>query len=947
MSIRAIVKSVLSGDTLIVRPKELPEKGKPSKERLLHIAGLSAPRMGSINREDEPYSFSSREFLRKLLVGKEVAFNITHTLDSKNGNGPAGDREFATIYIAPAAPGQSPQDIAFLAVSSGWARVREGVGEGDEAVRRLGTDEAKRREALRNAEAQAKLDGKGLWAEQGESQCTVSFQMPPDPVAFIAEHKDQDIDAIVEQVRDGTQFRVRLLLDDSRHQFINLVLAGAKSPRSSARDGDSSMAEPWGEEAKHFAEVRVLQRLIKVRLLTAPANLGVSPFQSGPTPAAASKTSTNGASTLPAPTTGGPSIIIGTATHPNGNIAEFLCGAGLAKVIDWHAGILAPLGGLERLRAAERSAKEKRLCLWEGYGTTAKGTNGVAAHVDVATTKGSTFEATVVRIWGSDQLSLVAKGDEDGKERRVQLASVRGPRGAGVRETYWANEAKEYLRKRVIGKHVNVFVDYVKPKDGEYEERECVTITIGAHNENISEQLIVRGLATVLRHKRDDEDRSAELDKLVAAEQKAVEEEKGVHSQKEVALPRIVDASENASRASQYLPAWKRAGRHAAVVEFVASGSRFKLFLPKENAKLTFVLAGIRAPRAARSNTEKSEPYGLESQKHSSKYMQRDAEIVFDSTDKQGGFIGTMFVGGINVAVDLVREGLATVHTHSAEQLPGGRELIAAEEEAKAASKNIWSDLATQEAQPTADDGLGALAPEYLDVYVSAVRDSDPFGFSVQVLDPPSVSALEKLMSDFSLHHRSPTSASPAGFTPKLGDLVSAKFTEDDQWYRAKVKRVSVMRKEALLQFIDYGNEETLPFTRIRPLDTKFKGLPGQARDARLSFVKLPAKDKDYGPEAYRRFGRLTEGKKLVANIDHREGSLLHLRLIDPTDPNSAEDPLTCLNADLVREGLASIDKSCRYLSAYPQIVKKLQDAVEGAKADRLGMFEYGDVSED
>lgn len=44
---------MLSGDTVILRPKEQPEKGKPPKERVLHIAGISAPRMGSMNREDE------------------------------------------------------------------------------------------------------------------------------------------------------------------------------------------------------------------------------------------------------------------------------------------------------------------------------------------------------------------------------------------------------------------------------------------------------------------------------------------------------------------------------------------------------------------------------------------------------------------------------------------------------------------------------------------------------------------------------------------------------------------------------------------------------------------------------------------------------------------------------------------------------------------------------
>ena len=34
-----------------------------------------------------------------------------------------------------------------------------------------------------------------------------------------------------------------------------------------------------------------------------------------------------------------------------------------------------------------------------------------------------------------------------------------------------------------------------------------------------------------------------------------------------------------------------------------------------------------------------------------------DADLVFDSTDKQGGFIGSMYAGSTNIAVELVREG--------------------------------------------------------------------------------------------------------------------------------------------------------------------------------------------------------------------------------------------------------------------------------------------------
>lgn len=106
---------------------------------------------------------------------------------------------------------------------------------------------------------------------------------------------------------------------------------------------------------------------------------------------------------------------------------------------------MAPLGGLDKLRAAEKLAKDKRIGLWENFGPgkpvngSAGGATGTAA--PPSTTKGNTFEATVTRIWGSDQLSLVAKGQE--KERRVQLASVRGPRGTEGKQLYWANEAKE------------------------------------------------------------------------------------------------------------------------------------------------------------------------------------------------------------------------------------------------------------------------------------------------------------------------------------------------------------------------------------------------------------------------------------------------------------------------------------------------------------------------
>lgn len=45
-------------------------------------------------------------------------------------------------------------------------------------------------------------------------------------------------------------------------------------------------------------------------------------------------------------------------------------------------------------------------------------------------------------------------------------------------------------------------------------------------------------------------------------------------------------------KARQFLPFLQRAGRSEAVVEYVFSGSRLKLYLPKDTCLITFLLAG-------------------------------------------------------------------------------------------------------------------------------------------------------------------------------------------------------------------------------------------------------------------------------------------------------------------------------------------------------------------
>jgi staphylococcal nuclease domain-containing protein 1 len=77
--------------------------------------------------------------------------------------------------------------------------------------------------------------------------------MPTDSHAFINEWKGKEIDALVEQVKDGSTVRVRLLMPDGDHQFANIALAGVRSPRAASKQGETS--EQWGEEVRTSLQI--------------------------------------------------------------------------------------------------------------------------------------------------------------------------------------------------------------------------------------------------------------------------------------------------------------------------------------------------------------------------------------------------------------------------------------------------------------------------------------------------------------------------------------------------------------------------------------------------------------------------------------------------------------------------------------------------------------------
>lgn len=53
--------------------------------------------------------------------------------------------------------------------------------------------------------------------------------------------------------------------------------------------------------------------------------------------------------------------------------------------------------------------------------------------------------------------------------------------------------------------------------------------------------MVSKGLATVVRHRQDDDQRSSHYDDLLVAETKATKSQKGIHAKKDIPSHRVVD----------------------------------------------------------------------------------------------------------------------------------------------------------------------------------------------------------------------------------------------------------------------------------------------------------------------------------------------------------------------------------------------------------------------
>lgn len=590
-----------------------------------------------------------------------------------------------------------------------------------------------------------------------------------------------------------------------------------------------------------------------------------------------------------------------------------------------------------------------------------------------------------------------------GDTRRITLASVRVPKGEKVQTrdrsvvvTGPSLEGKEALRKKVIGRMLDVKVEYKRePGEGSMRREPMVFATVGRNgdskNKDIALPLISDGFLSVSRH-RGDEERAGLYEEYLEREKVAIAEKRGMHKP-DVASTSIrvnnLTGPDAKKRSRDVLAGLQRNGPHEGIIEYCSNASRFRVFLPKQSMLITLALRAVRCPQSTRRiynqdgtvrEETKGEPHGDEAAMYAREhFMQRNVEIDVAAVDRVGAFLGSMSLisrsgtGQIkrsDVSADLLQLGFGYLHeSYPIDRDPAASKYLSAQSDAKEAKRGLWKDYV--EPEVVKPNPSGSDTPTR--TFKARVAE---IGYGGRIFVQPSATAEAELagiasgLASLKLDAMAPASGVNA---LRPGQVVAAKFSADGTWYRAKVL-VSTANGDFRVRFVDYGNEDVVPVTDIRRLDmvAAFVSKKPVAIEVKLQHVIVPAADDPSGQAAgaYLR-DLMFDGDVTVAVHATDAGGVVSGDIMLPqpaptaaasastsspagaaaSSPTSSSPtpaptplPMKSVREELLKAGMARIvRKSDRSMKA---VFKKLRPFEEIGVATRQYLWNYGDVYE-
>ncbi|KFW68477.1 Tudor domain-containing protein 1, partial [Pygoscelis adeliae] len=175
---------------------------------------------------------------------------------------------------------------------------------------------------------------------------------------------------------------------------------------------------------------------------------------------------------------------------------------------------------------------------------------------------------------------------------------------------------------------------------------------------------------------------------------------------------------------------------------------------------------------------------------------------------------------------------------------------------------------------------------------VSCVQNPENF-FCQQIHSARQLAELQVSLNE----HCDKFPSTPA-FRPAAGNVCCAQFTEDNLWYRAAVIEY-VSEDTVLVGYIDYGNFEVLPLTRLHAMIPRLMDLPAQAIRCTLAGVKPPLGA--WTAKAVSFMKQLVKDKVFTVKVVDKESYRSVVELVD-----ASVTPVINILSHLIEKGCAA-----------------------------------------
>lgn len=568
------------------------------------------------------------------------------------------------------------------------------------------------------------------------------------------------------------------------------------------------------------------------------------------------------------------------------SLAYLLLTTGYAKIAD----------GADKHVKAEVLAK---YATWEAEAKTEGkgmwGSSSSAAGAKPAASKGSFIQ----EVHSGDSLTIRGK---DGQLTRVFLSNIRAPNFGNPSKDDsgqpWGFEAREFLRK-FVGQECSVSLDFIKktvkkdendlPVEG--VSLQCATVIVDGLHLNV--ELVARGLAKFMSPK-DEKERGPNLLELKEAEDKAIAEKVGLHSEKQPSVRRYWDLSVPAVKKKakeEYGTRFEKGTQYDGVVEHVLGPHRYKIRVDSEKLYIVFNINGVRSLAADPNTPATVQAVDAHLAAVRAELLQRNVKFEVDNIDKPGNFHGVIHLQSKSLGPEYLERGFLYIST-GGRVVKGLEGLELAQAKAKSTKRGVWQFenlLSVDEEQEDAAPKAVQEAP--FKCVLSEVIGCDEF--YVQREDG-------KLEDIHIIINESADSLKQMKEPVTIGSLCLAKF--DGGLYRGKVVRKSGDKYKIF--FIDFGNSDLIELKDLRTIPPKLISFKPEAIKCCLAWVQAADDNDELMDEATEFFKSKAWEKKITAEVKYVLDHVSHV-LINPVSKNTDKDSINYL---LLKKGLARIN---------------------------------------